>query len=83
MWTVNRTGTYDLWLDENKNGIFDGNDIINDGHTETYPMIAVSEFSVVSGMLLIVLSLGVNSQFCRRTSNASSKANKKFSPESA
>jgi hypothetical protein len=55
IWKVNTPGTYDLWVDVNENGIFDGNNLLNDGHPEAYPMIAVPEFKVVQPLLPMAL----------------------------
>jgi hypothetical protein len=60
---VNTPGTCDLWVDVNRNGIFDDNDILNDGHPEAYPMIAVPEFNVVPPLLMALLFLAA---FCCR-----------------
>jgi hypothetical protein len=48
-------GSYDLWVDANRNGIFDNYDAANDAYPESCAMIAVPEFSATTPLLLIAL----------------------------
>jgi len=75
IWRVSAQGTYDLWVDANRNGKFDDSDFINDRYPSTYPMIAIPEFNVATALLLTAALFFV---LCRCRNSSTAKGRRSF-----
>lgn len=52
-------GEYDIWVDANQNGMFDGGDVWNSQSIGIYGLDVIPEFSTVALILLIFIALAV------------------------
>jgi hypothetical protein len=55
-------GKYDIWIDENQNGVLDGADVWNSQSIDIYPLDVIPEFLTWTSTLLvpIILTIAVN-----------------------
>ena len=52
-------GSYDIWVDVNQNGVFDGADVWNNQSIGIYPLDVIPEFLTWTSMLLIPIILTI------------------------
>jgi len=55
-------GEYDVWVDENQNGVLDGADVWNSQSIDVYPLYVIPEFFTLTSMLVIsiIITTAVN-----------------------
>jgi hypothetical protein len=59
-------GEYDIWVDVNQNGAFDGADVWNSQAIGIYPFNVIPEFPAWTSMLLILVLVTVSLATCKR-----------------
>ncbi|EMR74167.1 hypothetical protein MCGE09_00574, partial [Thaumarchaeota archaeon SCGC AB-539-E09] len=55
VWTADTLGEYDIWVDGNNNGEYDGLDILNDVEVSLYPIFVISESLFGTGLVFTTM----------------------------